>query len=526
MPRSCYTCLLGLLLAAQVSGQFGGVPTPIPCTGCPLPLVVDFDGANGPDLLFADGTSLRWMANDGNGVFTDPVELAQNPDSMISNLAQDVDGDADIDVVGITTTFDGTSIWLMRNDGTDGFSQVLIDTVGATFRAPKTAADLDNDGDLDLLGVDHYSGELWYRNNGDGSYAREVIGTWCANGIKGPYTPVDIDDDGDLDLVGFAVPLGRLIVHWNLGRGRFGPFTIATGYSGSYPAGLAIDAVDVDEDGFTDVIAGGRAMISSGYGTFAGTGSNPSSREFQSIGNVDCDTDLEAVLSSNASTSVSAYDLETELEYDLEIPGNVVSTLADLDGDGRLDLVTRATADGSLSWRTNISVPPVVTLDLPDTLYLSEPFELTGGEPVSTAGVYSGAGVFDGTLYPALVGTGSTVITYTYSDFNAFTGCIGDATDTVYVANQTSIAEHTERNFMIYPNPVKDLLYFHLDGSGMHEVAVYDLVGRKIRQERIALPGDGSAQPLPVGELANGCYQLRVSVGGTPVASAPFAVDH
>ena len=519
------TWIFSLLLAAHGNGQFDVVPTAIPCTGCPFPMITDFDGANGPDLLFADGSTMRWMANDGNGAFTGPIELALNPGFLISNLAQDMDGDTDIDVVGITTTFDGTSVWLMRNDGT-GFTAVLVDTIGSTYRAPEAAVDLDRDGDLDLLGVDHASGELWYRNNGDGIYQREVIGRWCTNGVKGPYDPVDIEGDGDLDLVGFVDPIGRLIVHWNLGSGRFGPFTVATGFLGHFPAGLAMDAIDVEQDGFTDIVAGGRGLRSTGYGTFAGSANDLDPRNCQSVGNIDCDTPLEAVLSSDGVPSIRDFDLGTGLSYDLAVPGHVRSALADLNGDGRLDLITGAGSGGALNWWMNTAVPALTTLVLPwDTLVNADTLQLSGGDPNSGGGVYSGPGVFDGRLYPLIAGPGYAVITYIHGDFNSSTGCLGTATDSVYITDFTSVAEYARPTLVVYPNPAQDVLTFRADGSGPLHVVVQDMIGREVQRDRISGAGSTTTRTLDIGSLATGCYQLTLSNSEGLSACARFVIE-
>lgn len=520
--------ILGLLLAAHGNGQgtFSD-PIPIPCTGCPFPLIADFDGTNGPDLILANGYTLRWMQNDGNGVFSGPNDLAPNPGDLASNLALDIDGDSDIDVIGRTTGFEGTTVILMRNDD-PGFTPLVIDTIGVgTYSIPYTASDIDGDGDLDVLGMVHYSGELWYRNNGDDTFTRESIGSWCTPGVKGPYTPLDVEGDGDPDLVGFADPPGKLIVHWNLGKGYFGPFTFASGFIGHSPAGVALDAMDLDDDGFQDVIAGGRALYSSGYGTFAGSGAILQNGPAQSIGNIDCDAPLEAFFSRGGANDIW-FDLVSGNMADPGMVGSMHSGLADFNGDGLLDLITDAGPGGSLVWHSNISTTPETTLLLdPDTVATPEPVELVGGEPTSGGGgVYSGPGVINNVFYPLIAGPGPAVITYSYATFNEFTSCVGEAVDTLYVTDFTGVVEKEEQLTTIYPNPAGDLLNIRTDLTGPLELVVRDMAGREVLAQQAI--GTGRTEPLLIGtgKLPAGYYQLTIQEKGAAPASVHFAVAH
>ncbi len=526
MLRFRHMWMVGLLLATQGKGQGAfSDPTPIPCTGCPFPLIVDFDGTNGPDLIFTDGFTLRWMSNDGTGSFSGPFELAQTPGDLASNLILDIDGDSDIDVVGRTTGFNGTTVVLMRNDD-PGFTPLIIDTIGiGTYSMPYMAADLDDDGDADLLGMEHFSGELWYRNNGDGTYAREAIRSWCTPGVKGPYTPIDVEGDGDLDLVGYSDPAGKLVVHWNLGKGQFGPFTFGSGFINHSPAGIALDAIDLDEDGFKDIIAGGRALYSSGYGTFAGAGGILENFTRQSIGNIDCDAALEVFFSRGGANDIW-YDLGTGGISQPGLSGSMRSTLADFDGDGLLDLLTNAGAGGSLVWHTNISTTPETTLSLDqDTLFTSEPVELNGGEPSSGGGgVYSGPGVFGDLFYPLIAGPGPAVITYSIASFNEFTSCIGVAVDTLYVVDFTGMEEGVDRHTAIYPNPAKDLLSIRTDVTGPLDLMVHDMAGRMVLTRQAQ--GTGRADPLVLHleVLPAGSYQLTLQGKGAAASSMHFAI--
>ena len=79
-----------------------------------------------------------------------------------------------------------------------------------------------------------------------------------------------------------------------------------------------------------------------------------------------------------------------------------------------------------------ISPPPVVSLFLcHDTITTTNarPILLRGGVPLH--GTYSGAGISNGTLYPALAGAGTHLVTYSYT--NAY-GCQSQSTQTLTIA--------------------------------------------------------------------------------------------
>jgi len=62
-----------------------------------------------------------------------------------------------------------------------------------------------------------------------------------------------------------------------------------------------------------------------------------------------------------------------------------------------------------------------------------------------------------------------------------------------------------------YPNPVHEVLYVHLPGTG-GEIAMYDAAGRKVE---VKISGTGTSRSIGVRQLAAGLYTLHVTSGGT-----------
>ncbi|MBX2974195.1 MAG: VCBS repeat-containing protein, partial [Flavobacteriales bacterium] len=145
--------------------------------------------------------------------------------------AADVDFDGDIDLFGV---FHGHQLkWFPNTDGqgTFGPAQLIADLDGTC--ALRELADMDGDGDLDLLVVGDDSDEIMiFRNMGDGSFIEEDA--IDLGGRPAALAVADINGDGhpdllvtlDLDegagvgiLFGSAEGFGPLIPHAGLHRG-------------------------------------------------------------------------------------------------------------------------------------------------------------------------------------------------------------------------------------------------------------------------------------------------------------------
>jgi len=159
----------------------------------------------------------------------------------------DYDGDGDIDVIACNRDGD---LNILRNDGGfTRFTRIDPSSIGIRHRAYSgvTTADIDRDGDLDMVLVDADDAGHLYRNDGDGTFS--FVRTFPRpDGYMAGFA--DLDNDGDLDLV-FA---GDRKAYLNDGSGAFviGPAMPVSGINDP----RAIAFADIDNDGDLDFALG------------------------------------------------------------------------------------------------------------------------------------------------------------------------------------------------------------------------------------------------------------------------------
>ena len=88
-----------------------------------------------------------------------------------------------------------------KNNGADNFEELQTITDSVFFVTRIYAADLDNDGDFDVLSASLYDDKIaWYQNDGNGNFGSQQIITTNAYAATSVYA-TDLDNDNDIDIL-------------------------------------------------------------------------------------------------------------------------------------------------------------------------------------------------------------------------------------------------------------------------------------------------------------------------------------
>jgi hypothetical protein len=172
------------------------------------------------------------------------------------------------------------------------------------------SADLDNDGDIDIVSIGGGSpGELEvFLNNGNGTFASAVV-TGISNNPRA-LTLGDFDSDGFVDVAGSYLGSSTFSIFLNSGSGSF---PTRADYGTSSPS-LGIGSADFDADGDLDVVLPINAsntlsvFVNNGSGIFSFSSNLPfTSPAHVDVADVDLDGDMDIAASSSSTTNVGIF---------------------------------------------------------------------------------------------------------------------------------------------------------------------------------------------------------------------------
>ena len=279
--------------------------------------------------------------------------------------AADLNNDGFLDLATINEVSADVRVFLNQADGSGLFDSMLSPVGIGVEASPNAPADFNNDGRVDLCVAAAESEEVSILlGAGNGTFSSVVnipIGTGTEpHGIQ----PLDVDGDGDLDVVNCNVGSNNLSLLINNGSGVFSaPTFFEGGVDGEY--GLA--AADMNADGITDLVVAGRngeqlvTMLGNGNGTFTAAGpaqSTGGSTWVVVLGDVNGDGDLDAATANDGSGTVGILlgngDGTFAAVSTITIGSHVPAVdLGDLDGDGDLDLVVSSFGGRFWQWFSN-----------------------------------------------------------------------------------------------------------------------------------------------------------------------------
>lgn len=226
----------------------------------------DLDGDGDADLLICvkdlEGNFIADVhMNIGNGNFMASGNTDITPVQFGKIAFLDAENDGDLDVIITGEQEDETSLTaLYLNDGDGSFTQDSNSSFVQMTAADVDAVDTDNDGDMDLLlsgSTDAFEVmTVLYINDGNGGFTA-LENTGIQNTFAGTNCTADLDNDGDQDLLIVGSQDGGLpnifnIVYENMGNNEFMPVDTL---GGEYIPACIID--DFNGDGLKDAIIQG-----------------------------------------------------------------------------------------------------------------------------------------------------------------------------------------------------------------------------------------------------------------------------
>lgn len=341
----------------------------------------DIDGDGDVDLVTSSLTEgkIYWYKNTDT-IYGNQIVVSHDAASAKKVALADIDGDGSLDIVSIsgpsTSGYTDKISWYRNLDGLGNFGPQINIPI-STYDSPDglVVYDVDGDGDKDIVtALDNWpdGGDriVWYANNGSGSFSTEQIIAAGPNGVTS-LKIADMDNDGDLDLVCTSRLDNSISWFSNLnGLGSFGPRQIIT--SAAFSVG-DVAIADLDSDGDNDVAYVSNGSVDDlvwqpnlGTGIFGATqviNSNIDSNGAQTLAAADIDNDGDIDIVVGEATKVTwSENLYGQANFEPpKIISSALTTLTstqilDGDNDGDLDILMTSSGTNKVVWFKNQGV--------------------------------------------------------------------------------------------------------------------------------------------------------------------------
>ena len=300
------------------------------------------------------------------GFSPEPRTIGSPANRVLCVHAADLDGDGDLDVVGAGER-DDTVAWY-ENLGHGAFSDRRVITTDVDHPIALDTADFDLDGDLDIVSASRDDNKIaWYENLG-GHFSTQRVLTTSAYRTESVQA-ADLDGDGQPDIVwGSREHQAPVAWHRNLGGRDFSEHRVlATGVAGR----IGVRTGDLDNDGDLDLAWASLDADTVAWQENRGDGQFG---EYRRIGgtaghevhieDLDLDGDMDVVANAPANHEGRTHSVWYENLGDGEFAMRELGDdgpdrrssycSADLDGDGDRDVCSVAYDDDTTAWYENL----------------------------------------------------------------------------------------------------------------------------------------------------------------------------
>lgn len=270
----------------------------------------------------------------------------------------DVDGDGELDILGSAENSNQIVWW--ENTNKFEFIKHIIDDQLEDAKCVY-GGDLDNDLDMDIVAASESGNEIaWWENDGLLNFTKHIIVSDWTRVLSICVT--DIDNDNDLDIAGASSGENEIAWWKNDGTGNFSKNTIDDYFRGA--SSIYVD--DIDSDGDMDLL--GAASTDSdiawwendGYSNFS---KHTVDNDFSNAcavftADINGDDKLDILGVARYDNEISWWENDGSLNFtkhiiddDITWPESV--SAADLDLDGDIDVLGAAYLDGLIIWYEN-----------------------------------------------------------------------------------------------------------------------------------------------------------------------------
>jgi WD40 repeat protein len=340
----------------------------------------DVDGDGDTDVLSAswENDTIAWYENDGEcvpPVFTEH-EIWPSADGAWSVFAVDVDGDGDMDVLS-ASEFDDTIAWYESDGAADPtFLEHEISTT-RDFARSVFGADVDGDGDVDVLAASSIDGTVaWYDNDGGSppTFTERVIS--AARDFPSSVFAADVDGDGRTDVI--TASQGDDTIKWfengsvPTANAPFAEQVVST----AADQAISVHAEDVDGDGDVDLVS--ASLLDQTIAWYENDGGSPpgftervvtdqaSNPYSVHAADIDEDGDMDLLSAAEGDDKIAWYESDggsppafTERDVEIMALGAHSVFPADVDGDGDIDVVAAVEGEDMIAWYESDGLCPL-----------------------------------------------------------------------------------------------------------------------------------------------------------------------